>query len=116
MPLINLIFLLFIGAFGILLRYIFLISFANQFLAIMIINILGCFLAGLFSLIAKDHHWLLFLSVGFVGSFTTFSTYVLQIMDLAHIDFLRMIFYFVLSNGLSLMSAYLGLFVARLFA
>ena len=101
------------GVAGVLLRYFCLVSFVDQFFAIMVINVGGSFLAGMASLMCKNYYWCLFLLVGFLGSFTTFSTYILQLIDLSKISATKMIFYFVLTNGLSLISAYVGFFIAR---
>jgi len=77
------------GVAGVLLRYFCLVSFVDQFFAIMVINIGGSFLAGMASLMCKNYYWCLFLLVGFLGSFTTFSTYILQLINLSIAKFTK---------------------------
>lgn len=81
-------------------------------------NIAGCFLIGLFYGLFSRHgsigeHWRLFLTVGFCGGFTTFSTFVNESYTHASQGhFLLMILYAVLSFALGLVALYLGQYCA----
>jgi CrcB protein len=55
----------------------------------LVVNVLGCFLLGLFvssydGHFAQDHLVRFFLIVGFCGAFTTFSTFILQTAELVN--------------------------------
>jgi fluoride exporter len=85
-----------------------------------IVNILGCFLIGFFYGLSEKGNiltaeWRMFLTVGFCGGFTTFSTFANE-----NIALLRdgNFFYFTLYTGLSvfigLMATYLGNFITKI--
>ncbi len=84
-------------------------------------NVAGCFLIGLFYGIASRHaaisqDMLMFLTVGFCGGFTTFSTFMDENMSMLQGgEFFSSLLYTVLSLALGLISLYLGSLASRIF-
>lgn len=80
------------GLIGSVARYLIAITVSRQFSSVfpygtMGINILGCFLIGIFYALAEKGNlltpeWRLFLTTGFCGGFTTFSTFSYETMNL----------------------------------
>jgi len=112
------------GAIGSVLRFLttVLVSkfWSNQFpLATFIINVLGCFLVGLFfGILAKNNltetnlKW--FLLTGFCGGFTTFSAFGMENYNLFQNNNSLLAFgYIGLSILLGLFAVWFGLFISK---
>lgn len=84
-----------------------------------IVNILGCFLIGLFFGLADKHAYFtpasrLLLMTGFCGGFTTFSAFTLEGMQLLQQQrFLIFALYFTLSVFIGLMATFTGVWLSR---
>ena len=83
------------------------------------VNILGCFLIGLFSALPSTHSWLtpqmrLLLTTGFCGGFTTFSTFMKESDGLltSHLP-LTLIAYLALSIVLGMLAVWAGYKIAQ---
>ena len=75
------------------------------------VNLMGCFLIGIASYYAlKGNHLLMSLGIiGFLGGFTTFSSYGLDLMRLLESGATKhFVIYFLTSNVLGLLLVYLG--------
>lgn len=90
-------------------------------LGTIVVNVAGCFLIGLFLGISEKGNLLsddlrLFLTVGFCGGFTTFSTFTADGMLLIRDgQFFHVMFYLTLSVVLGLFFTYLGHALTKLF-
>ena len=90
-----------------------------------IVNVAGCFVIGaLFSLSSRwefAEHWRVFLFVGLLGGFTTFSSYALEILNIIQQgEIIKAVVYFVATNLLGLLAACVGMilvsFIAKIIA
>ena len=86
-----------------------------------VVNITGCFLIGLFYALAQKNNllnpeWLLLLTTGFCGGFTTFSTFANENMNLLRNgDYFYFTLYISLSIILGIGAVILGSNLPRLF-
>ncbi len=86
-----------------------------------VVNILGCFLIGLFNAIAEKNNlltpeWRLALTTGFCGGFTTFSTFANENMNLLRNgSYFYFTTYLVASIVLGIAAVVLGTNAAKLF-
>lgn len=86
-----------------------------------VVNILGCFLIGLFYGISErgsmmNPEWRMFLTVGFCGGFTTFSTFANENLALLKDgSFFHFALYTSLSVFIGLMATYLGNLTTKIF-
>jgi CrcB protein len=85
-------------------------------IATLLINIVGSFLLGMIIGSAINHSAVLFLGTGFMGAFTTFSTFKLENIQL-HANRKRkvMIQYLGFSYGGGILFAFLGLTLGKLY-
>ena len=89
--------------------------FLYSFIGTLIVNIIGSFLIGLFIYLIQsknlsEEFTKYFLIIGLLGSYTTFSAFSLEIVDLLLTKkFFLPIIYITLSLTLCILSAYIGL-------
>ncbi len=84
-----------------------------------VINITGCFMIGFFVTLTTERvvvheGWRYLFPIGFVGAYTTFSTYEWELQRLAEAGaWARLVAYFVLSNGVGFVAVLAGVWLGR---
>lgn len=112
------------GFIGSIARYLVAVLFAGQFtsafpLATFVVNIAGCFLIGvLFALSDRGNilspDWRIFLTTGFCGGFTTFSTFSYESIQLIQDgEFFYLALNVILSVLVGFAATYLGILLVR---
>lgn len=112
------------GFIGSIARYLVAVLFAGQFtssfpLATFVVNIAGCFLIGvLFALSDRGNilspDWRIFLTTGFCGGFTTFSTFSYESIRLIQDgEFFYLALNVILSILVGFAATYLGILLVR---
>lgn len=76
--------------------------------ATLFVNVTGSFWLGYLFAAPVNHHVLLGMGVGFLGSFTTFSTFKLEVMRFVSKDWFRFGLYLLATYSLGLIAAYVG--------
>ncbi|MGB3534257.1 MAG: fluoride efflux transporter CrcB [Microcoleaceae cyanobacterium] len=110
---------------GALTRYYLTLWCANRFginfpYGTFLINLTGCFMMGLFVAIAErltliNPELRLLIAVGFLGSYTTFSTYELETYNFIRVgNIMSALFYWLSSAIMGFFSLQLGVIVSRL--
>lgn len=112
------------GFLGSVLRYLVAVLFAGQFsssfpLATFVVNVAGCFLIGiLFALSDRGNiltpEWRVFLTTGFCGGFTTFSTFSYESLKLLQDgELLYLSLNVVLSVVIGFAATYIGILLIK---
>ena len=111
------------GATGALLRFaissITKIYFYNNFYSTLFVNVIGSFLIGYLISIGlvkniSENFIKYFLIIGFLGSFTTFSAFSYEVVELYLSNkVLLSIFYVIFSIILCVVAAYIGMYVSK---
>lgn len=114
----NLILVAFGGSLGALARYASGHLFSMTTISTLVVNILGCFLSGalVYYFTKTPHEELsLLLIVGFLGSFTTYSTFNHQMIELLEKNFLMFAYYLCAQVLLGLGAFMIGRYLATFF-
>ena len=113
------------GFLGSITRY-FVAKYANIFfgdklpLGTVIVNVTGSFVLGYIYVLSVERlavsdTFRLFLGVGFLGAYTTFSTFSVELINLlSEANYISAFIYWILNVVFSIISAFLGIYFARL--
>lgn len=107
------------ASIGAVLRYFIVVMFKSSAfpMATLVVNLAGCFMIGFIwgvfsNSISEDIK--LFLMVGFLGAFTTFSAYGLDIVNLLNQHHLKsFLIYFLISNVIGVLLLYVGCYLGK---
>ena len=109
------------GSIGALLRYgcyKFLGSY-SQYFGTFFVNFTGSFLIGALAFFLSryiDEHLRLFLIIGFLGAFTTFSSFSLEAFGMIEKgEYVKMLLYVISMNIGSILCAFIGVYFAKFF-
>ena len=110
------------GAIGSLLRYYLgTINFLSNSvfpMSTFLVNVIGSFAIGVLFFLLKDtdnDYLKSFLMIGFLGGFTTFSAFTIDVLDLLQNDqYLISIIYICVSVIVSLLAVYLGFWITKI--
>ena len=88
----------------------------------LVVNILGSFVMGILAMSLKNYHYFnediikYFLMIGFLGSFTTFSSFSIEVINMIESNnYFYAILYILLSLLLNIFAAFVGFNYLRLF-
>ena len=110
------------GGIGAILRYLISGILNKKYMpwGTFVVNVLGCFIFGIFVSFLSEPQYKLFLMTGFCGGFTTFSTFA---SETAHLftgskkDFIQGVIYLISSVVLGVFAMFLGMkFIIYFFA
>ncbi|WP_102275428.1 fluoride efflux transporter CrcB [Cytobacillus massiliigabonensis] len=108
------------GFFGAICRYLATSYFQRKFpskipLGTIAVNLMGSFLLGYLLGIAEDDELTLFLGTGFMGAFTTFSTFNLEAIKLIESkEKIAGIFYIAITYAGGIILAFLGMLAGKI--
>ncbi len=113
------------GLLGSICRYLVSILFAKEFpfafpFGTFAVNVLGCFLIGLFYGLSDKYNWFtpelrLFVTTGFCGGFTTFSSFAFENIKLLQTsEYLNFVMYSIGSFAFGLLAVFGGLAISKL--
>lgn len=114
----------FAGAIGCVLRFILAQNIQQYFtrsfpLGILVVNVLGCWLMGFLATLFLERfnvsaNWRIAILVGFLGGFTTFSSFSIDTINLLQIgEYDKAFLYIFLSVCLCLLATWLGMVLGR---
>ena len=115
------------GAFGAPSRYLFNTAINNLFqysfpIGTLTVNIIGSFLIGIVTMTMKNYQFMTedilryFFMIGFLGSFTTFSAFSIEVINMYNSEnYYNLVLYVMLSLLLNFLAAFLGIIFFKIF-